>query len=151
MSAPRAFRPLILLASLGALTGCAGLGIGFGPIASGQPPAVRTPDRVQPGPLEALLASYVGSRFGRGLNDVDRRRAAEAQIAALEFGRPGQPTPWRNPDSGNAGEVIPGPVRTVGANARCRDFTHNVTVAGRPDQGRGTACRLPDGVWQVAP
>ncbi len=73
--------------------------------------------------------------------------AQQAELAALERGRSGERTPWRNPDSGRYGEVIPGSPYRRGAYD-CRDYTHTSYIDGRPQTMRGTACRNPDGTWR---
>jgi surface antigen len=55
---------------------------------------------------------------------------------------------WRNPDTGNRGEVIAGTVYEVN-RLDCREYTHNVAIGGRTRVARATACRQPDGVWRV--
>lgn len=111
-------------------------------------PYVQRPDRITPAAVEALMP-YV-AQHSSGLDDIDRRRAAEAQAVALEFGRQGQPTAWRNPDSGNYGETIPGPPRPEGATPSCRTFTHTLYSKGQAQTLSGRACRDGAGVWTVA-
>jgi len=94
----------------------------------------------------AAVGGLLGNRIGASLDDEDRRRAYAAQIQALETGPSGAPVPWRNPDSGRYGNVVPGPAyQTNGAT--CRQYTQTVFVDGRPQSARGTACRNPDGTW----
>src|SRR5262245_5710527 len=94
----------------------------------------------------AVIGGIVGSESGRALDERDRLLAQEAEFAALERGRSGEATPWRNPDNGRYGEVVPGaPYRRSGLD--CRDYTHTVYIDRRPRTMRGTACRNPDGTW----
>jgi hypothetical protein len=109
------------------------------------PPPPPRPTTFAPAPILALEADYVAPRLP-GLDGNDRRRVAEALYTSLENGRPGQPNPWRNIDSGRAGEVVPGP-STVGPR-RCRPFTLRVDGAGARVLS-GTACREPDGAWRI--
>ena len=95
----------------------------------------------------ALIGGIVGSEIGKSLDDNDRRNAQEAELAALERGQSGQATPWRNPDSGHYGMVVPGkPYKRAAQD--CRDYTHTIYIGGQPQTMRGTACRNPDGTWQ---
>src|ERR1041385_2753809 len=48
----------------------------------------------------AGAGGLIGNRIGAALDDDDKRRAYEAEMAALETGPPGAPVGWRNPDSG---------------------------------------------------
>lgn len=42
------------------------------------------------------------------------------------------------------------PTRTFQSNGRyCREFQQEITVGGQRQQGFGTACRQPDGAWQI--
>jgi surface antigen len=94
----------------------------------------------------AVVGGIVGSEIGRGLDQRDREFAQKAELSALERGRTGQRTEWRNPDNGRYGEVIPlEPYRR--GSQDCRDYTHKVFIDGRPQAMRGTACRNPDGTW----
>lgn len=83
---------------------------------------------------------------GAGLDAAAQKSAGEAEYRALEYGRTGVPVSWT---SGAAkGEVVPGASYKVNASD-CRDYTHSVTVGGKSQSGRGTACRQPSGVWQA--
>ncbi|WP_245431318.1 RT0821/Lpp0805 family surface protein, partial [Rhodoplanes roseus] len=94
----------------------------------------------------AALGGLIGNRIGAAMDDEDRRRAYEAQMAALETGRSGAPVSWRNPDSGRYGTIVPGPAYDQGGH-NCRQFTHTIYIDGTPQTARGTACRNPDGSW----
>ena len=96
--------------------------------------------------LGAVVGGIVGSEIGKALDDNDRRAAAEAELAALERGQSGVATPWRNPDSGHYGMVVPSKPYQVEARD-CRDYTHTIYIQGEPQTMRGTACRNPDGTW----
>ncbi len=96
--------------------------------------------------IGAVIGGIVGSEIGRSLDEADRRYAQQAELSALESGRSGVATEWRNPDSGHYGEVIPSsPFRRDGLD--CREYTHKIYIDGEPQAMRGTACRNPDGTW----
>ncbi len=99
--------------------------------------------------IGAAAGGLIGNRIGAAMDDEDRRRADAAQMQALETGPSGAPVPWRNPDSGRYGNVVPGPAYQANG-ATCRQFTQTVYVDGMPQIGRGTACRNPDGTWATA-
>jgi surface antigen len=95
-----------------------------------------------------LAGAFVGSQVGRSLDENDLAYARRSQQQAFEAGRSGEPVAWRNPDTGASGTIVPRPA--VEANGtQCREFQQNITVGGRTQQGYGTACRQPDGSWQV--
>ncbi|WP_298355507.1 hypothetical protein [Rhodoblastus sp.] len=108
------------------LAGCAQLG--------GSPPP--PPAAVGPAPPYAGLASGV---LGASLDAADRTAANNAEIAALNSG---DRKTWRG-DDGTYGYVAPS-----AANGDCRDFTHTVYINGRPQVGKGTACKA-DGGWKL--
>jgi len=97
--------------------------------------------------LGAVVGGIVGSEIGKSLDDNDRRLAQEAEFASLERGQSGVGQPWRNPDSGHYGTVVPGkPYKR--AQQDCRDYTHTIYIDGKPQTMRGTACRNADGTWR---
>jgi surface antigen len=56
---------------------------------------------------------------------------------------------WVNPDLGNAGAVVPTKTFAGEQGQPCREFVTTITIGGRQEQGYGTACRQPDGAWQI--
>lgn len=95
-----------------------------------------------------VAGGLIGNRIGAAADEDARRRAMQAEYQALQYGPPNTPVVWRDPDDNVYGEVVPGaPYQRGGQN--CRDYTHTIYVDGRPEVGRGTACRLPDGTWQT--
>ena len=147
-----------LVAALG-LTGCSGpngtftksdAGLAVGAIAGGGVGNQfgKGKGNVAATALGAVIGGIVGSDIGRSLDEADRRAAAEAEYAALERGSSGAATPWRNPDSGRYGVVVPSAPYKLGGNGRdCRDYTHTVYISGEPETLKGTACRNRDGSW----
>jgi surface antigen len=95
-----------------------------------------------------LLGAFLGNEAGKSLDRADAAYAGRAEVSALEYAPAGSATPWRNPDSGSYGTVTP--VRTFEtADGYCREFQHKAKVGGRNEEVWGTACRSPDGSWQV--
>jgi len=95
-----------------------------------------------------VAGGLIGNRIGAAADEDARRRAMQAEYQALQYGPPNTPVVWRDPEDNVYGEVVPGaPYQRGGQN--CRDYTHTIYVDGRPEVGRGTACRLPDGTWQT--
>ena len=95
----------------------------------------------------AVVGGLVGSEIGKSMDKTDRLLAQQAELAALERGQSGQATPWRNPDNGRYGEVVPSKPYQRGQD-NCRDYTHTIYIDGRPQTMRGTACRNGDGTWR---
>ncbi|HET6522329.1 MAG TPA: RT0821/Lpp0805 family surface protein [Geminicoccaceae bacterium] len=95
-----------------------------------------------------LLGGLLGSELGKSLDRADQVHAAQTTNVALESNRTGQPSSWRNPDSGAYGTVTP--TRTYQTAGRdCREFRHEIFVDGRTETVYGTACREPDGTWRT--
>jgi surface antigen len=108
----------------------------------------QRPPLFTPAAVDQLAGGFVAQRFA-GLDGVDRRRAAETIVASLENGRAGQPNPWRNPDSRNNGETVPGQPRQIAGRTTCREFAHTAYVQGRPASANAVACRDAQGVWSI--
>ncbi len=91
-----------------------------------------------------VIGGMVGGEIGRSMDDVDRMNTA----AALENVRTGVPSAWVNPDTGY--EYVVTPTNTYdGSYGPCREYTMDATIGGRTEQVYGTACRQPDGSWQI--
>lgn len=105
-----------------------------------------TGERVAAGVAGALIGGMIGNRIGAAMDDEDKRRAYEAQMAALETGPSGAAVGWRNPDSGRYGTVVPGPAYDS-RGTKCRQYTHTIYIEGKPQTARGAACRNADGTW----
>src|SRR5438105_8318031 len=103
-----------------------------------------TGERVAAGLAGAAIGGLIGNRIGAAMDDEDKRRAYVAQIQALESGSSGAAVPWRNPDSGRHGSVVPGPAYQSNG-LQCRQYTHTIYMDGRPEVARGSACRNLDG------
>jgi surface antigen len=92
--------------------------------------------------------ALLGALAGNMLDQRDKRMAAEAQQRALESTPTGRPVAWTNPDTGHSGTVTP--VRTFQSNrGYCREFQNTVIIDGKSENAYGTACRQPDGSWQI--
>ena len=97
----------------------------------------------------ALAGSLVGSKIGRSADKADQEEQAKAELQALEDTRTGQTVAWQNPDTGNSGSVTPTNTYQNTAGEYCREYTQTITIAGQQEEAFGTACRKPDGAWQV--
>jgi surface antigen len=61
----------------------------------------------------------------------------------------GQSVAWQNPDSGNAGTVMPTRTYQTASGQYCREYQQTISVGGERHQSYGTACRQPDGTWRI--
>lgn len=96
-----------------------------------------------------LLGGLLGGATGSYLDDQDRRTAAATTQQALNNQPSGTTTQWKNPDSGNSGSVTPVRTYQTATGQYCREFEQTVTIGGKPQKSYGTACRQPDGSWQI--
>jgi surface antigen len=140
--------PILVVLALGSigLAGCSSVGSGGAPpsvaaagsnVASAVPPQPAAP----PIPSGSALGGVLGGTVGASLTDDDRAAAWNAQIAALDSG---QRRSWRG-GHGVFGFVEPG----AAAGDGCRSYSQTIYIAGRPNRGRGTGCKQPDGSWKM--
>jgi surface antigen len=87
------------------------------------------------------LGSYVGGYMDRADQQYMSR--------TLEYHPTGQASSWRNPDTGHRYDVTPVRTYQESGGRYCREFTTQVYVGGRLEEAYGTACRMPDGSWQI--
>ncbi len=93
----------------------------------------------------ALVGAFVGSNIGAHLDRYDELQAQRA----LENTRTGQTTSWRNPDDGHKVTVQPTATFQNSSGRYCREFRSRVEVGYDIEEAYGTACRQPDGTWEI--
>lgn len=96
-----------------------------------------------------LLGAYLGSQAGQSLDRADRVYAERAAQQGLESKQSGTPSTWVNPDTGHAGALKPLNTYRSADGLHCRDYEQTITVDGRSEVARGTACREADGTWRI--
>jgi surface antigen len=96
-----------------------------------------------------LAGGLIGGAIGDRMDAADRREAQQTTERALEKTPSGTAVAWHNPDSGHSGTVTP--VRTFqkSGGQYCREYQQTVSIGGQQHQAYGTACRQPDGSWQI--
>lgn len=95
-----------------------------------------------------VLGGLLGSEIGKSLDKNDIMYHNRTQSQALEYNRVGTTSSWKNPDSGASGNITP--TRTYDSGGRyCREYNQNIQVGGKTQRGHGTACRNPDGTWEI--
>lgn len=91
-----------------------------------------------------VAGAAIGGSIGRSMDDTDRLKVAHT----LEMVRTDVSAGWVNPDTGY--EYVVTPTRTYEGNiGPCREYTLDATIGGEIQQIYGTACRQPDGSWEV--
>ena len=96
-----------------------------------------------------ILGGLLGGAIGSQLDAADQRYAAQAAQRALETIPAGSSVPWHNPDSGHSGTITPTRTYRTASGQYCREYRQEIFVGGQRHQAYGTACRQPDGSWQI--
>lgn len=97
--------------------------------------------------LGAAAGAMIGGRLAR-----DRAISAyerDAAYLAFESTPSGTAVPWRDPDQGISGSYTPVRTWRDSQGRYCREYQQVVVIGGRQEQAYGTACRQPDGTWQI--
>ena len=95
-----------------------------------------------------FLGGMIGRDIGASLDRIDRQMITRTTGHSLETMPSGRTSTWRNPNSGNYGTVTP--MRTYQTRrGYCREYQNTVTVGGKQQSAYGTACRKPDGTWEI--
>ncbi len=92
-----------------------------------------------------LLGALAGASIARSMDTADNeclRRALEASPDQREVA-------WQNPDADAQYKVTPVRSYENRAGRYCREYITEAVVGGRTEKVYGTACRQPDGAWQV--
>ncbi|MAZ03760.1 MAG: hypothetical protein CMN56_11545 [Sneathiella sp.] len=95
-----------------------------------------------------LAGAMIGSEVGKTLDEADRAAIDRAEKQATTAPM-GQTITWNNPDSGNSGSITPVRDGNHVDGRYCREFQQTVEIGGKLEKGYGTACRQPDGSWQI--
>jgi surface antigen len=93
----------------------------------------------------ALLGALIGGSIGRGMDQVDAGCVGQT----LEHAPERQTVTWRNPDNDTDYAVTPVKTFQRDDGRYCREYTATATIGGKPQETYGTACRQPDGSWQI--
>lgn len=96
----------------------------------------------------ALAGRMVGGAVGRSLDEKDEELALKAAEQSFEQARVGEPTTWRNPDSGHSGSVTITREFENDLGERCREYREEVRGEGTPGVVTGIACQGEDGRWR---
>jgi surface antigen len=97
----------------------------------------------------AVLGGLLGSEIGKSLDKADVAYHNRTQQQAFETQKAGTSASWQNPDSGARGSITPTKTYQNSNGQYCREFNQTISVGGKTEKGYGTACRQPDGAWQI--
>ena len=134
--------PLLSKTELGTIVGgAAGAAIGS-QVGSGSGTTIATA-------AATLFGAALGRSIGQKMDGSDLNYYHQTSQEAMETGRPGQPFPWENPQSGVSGTVVPSTYYQNSSGNYCREYTQTVNVGGSMQEGHGVACRQADGSWKI--
>ncbi|MBA3573034.1 MAG: hypothetical protein H0W34_13905 [Pyrinomonadaceae bacterium] len=147
------FGKMILALLLATLTACAGGVGGYGPktttgAAAGGAAGGLIGSAVGGSAATAagvLLGGLLGAAVGQQMDTHDYYQMRNS----LETSRTGQPTEWRNPDTGGQYQVTPTRTYDNQSGQPCREFNTTAQIDGRRQNVHGVACRESDGSWRV--
>lgn len=80
------------------------------------------------------------------LNEAQQRRHEAAQVAATRA-EMGEVVVWDDDNASGSVQIVRTGTSSFGR--QCREFLQTVTIGGRSEQAYGTACRQPDGSWEI--
>lgn len=92
-----------------------------------------------------ILGALVGGSIGNAMDRVDQNCVGQV----LEHARDGEAINWNSRDSRSDHKVIPVKTYQDTRGRYCREYQTVSVVGGRQRQSYGTACRQPDGAWQL--
>ena len=93
-----------------------------------------------------LAFTAIAVKLLDNLNEQQERKHEAAQVRATTASI-GETIYWR--EGSASGSVTATREGNSSAGRYCREFQHEVTIGGKREQGYGTACRQPDGSWEV--
>ena len=96
-----------------------------------------------------LIGALIGRDVGRSMDAADRAYAAGSFGHAMEYAPTCSTITWDNPRSGSNGTVTPTQTYEPEPGRYCREFQQQVVIGGKVQDAYGTACRQPDGDWEI--
>ncbi len=95
-----------------------------------------------------LLGTLIGSEIGKSLDSADRQYMSQATYD-VQSAPVGETISWNNPESGNSGDVVATKDGYSASGKYCREYQQTIYVGGREESAYGTACKQPDGSWEI--
>ena len=92
-----------------------------------------------------LLGALAGASIARSMDTADNECVRKALDAAPDQ----KQVAWRNPDANAQYTVTPVKSYNDRAGRYCREYITEAVIGGRTETVYGTACRQPDGNWEL--
>ena len=98
-----------------------------------------------------VLGAMAGDWIGNQMSQAGQQAHTQTVANTLEYAQQGHTNHWQNPDAYQREQGKVQVVKTFQNTTGhyCREFTQQITVGGQTQNGYGTACRMPDGQWQM--
>ena len=96
-----------------------------------------------------LIGALIGQDIGRSMDAADCAYATGSFGYAMEYAPSCSRITWSNPGSGSSGTVTPTHTYKPEPGRYCREFQQQVVIGGQVQDAYGTACRQPDGSWEI--
>ncbi|UCH74243.1 MAG: hypothetical protein JSU82_18410 [Rhodospirillales bacterium] len=96
-----------------------------------------------------VLGALIGSDIGRAMDQQDYAYATGSFGHAMEAAPSCTTITWSNSRTGNFGSVMPTNTYEPEPGRYCREFQQQVVIGGELQDAYGTACRQPDGSWEI--
>jgi surface antigen len=91
-----------------------------------------------------LVGLFVGGKIGRNMDQLDQACAGQA----LEHVQDNQTVVWQGQNQ-QGYWVTPTRSYEAGDGRYCREYTSDALIGGQRQRTYGTACRQPDGSWEI--
>jgi len=92
-----------------------------------------------------LVGAAIANSLSGGFDQADYGCA----VQTFEHAPTGQPVVWDNPNLGARYTMVPTRTFQADEGRYCREFTNRAEIGGRTQSVYGTACRQPDGSWEI--
>jgi surface antigen len=96
-----------------------------------------------------VIGALIGRDIGRSMDQRDRAYATGSFGHAMETAPSCTTITWNNQQTGNYGSITPVQTYEPEPGRYCREFQQQVVVGGKVQDAYGTACRQPDGSWEI--
>lgn len=93
----------------------------------------------------AIIGIIVGGSIGRAMDEVDQSCVGQT----LEHAPDGETIVWTNAETRTDYRVTPTSSYEDRQGRYCREYVSAAVVGGKTQQVYGTACRQPDGSWEL--
>ena len=99
--------------------------------------------------LGTMAGAMLGGHIGSQLDDGQKQQVARNANYSLEHNRIGQASTWRDPNQNVTSTTTPVRTYQTAKGEYCREFQQDIEIGGQTERGYGTACRRPDGSWEI--